>query len=88
MASPSARQQLVRELPELFADKDPAFRGNAVLEINQLHDDVAAGLLDLPVEDKRATIMAAVHRGGRVVWRRGAANGECVHEMSCRDGAP
>jgi hypothetical protein len=32
MASPTARQQLVRALPGLFADKDPEFCGRAALK--------------------------------------------------------
>lgn len=65
MALPSARHQLVRALRGLFADDDPEFRGNAALEINKIEDDVAAGLLEVPEEDRKATIRAAVRQGGR-----------------------
>jgi hypothetical protein len=81
MASTSARQQLVQALPQLFADQVPEFRGIAALEINQLHDDVAAGLLNVPEEDRRAAIMAAVCRGGRgfcVLATRCGNRGVCL----------
>jgi hypothetical protein len=87
MASPTARQLLVRALPGLFPDKDPEFRGKAFLEIAQMQSDVAAGLLDLPEEDRRAAIEAAVHRGGQgslcsddPVWQTGS-----VFKLSCQE---
>ncbi len=58
------KQQLVEGLRGLFPGKDPAWRARATLAIAQLPDDVAAGLVNVDAEDKRATIEAAV-AGGR-----------------------
>jgi hypothetical protein len=61
MDAPTSRRQLLQALPELFPGEDhTAFRGDAAETIYQRPEDWAAGLLGLPVGDRKAAITAAV----------------------------
>lgn len=62
----SPKQQLVQGLRNLFPDKTSAWRAQAALAVGQLQEDVAAGLVSVDAEDRRATIEAAV--AGRRGW--------------------
>jgi hypothetical protein len=70
MSASTKRQQLMLSLRELFPGDDLVeFRGIAVEVIFQMPVDWAAGLLNLPVGDRKEAIMAGV-RGGGVLMPR------------------
>jgi hypothetical protein len=64
MDAPTSRQLLLQALPELFPGNDNTkFRGDAAVAIGKMPADWSAGLLGLPVGDRKAAIEAAVQGG-------------------------
>lgn len=59
MAARTARQQLIEAIPALFPEDSRGFRAKAVMAVSRMPEDVAAGLLRLPEDERQAAIAEA-----------------------------